>query len=268
MHFPSLPVGGIGKDPRVTGLGAWDAETIDARNHKVTVTNLVVGVPIAGAMTGGQLYVQGNHWNDLTSGFLDGYWLDPNSQLNVSNVMALANFSGGSSNPYGVNFFRVGNVWYNYMADYAWCLGDGSGNRYVRIDQGNEIPGFKNLIFYYPTAIGATNFNTANEFQVNTPAAADSVSVGSNGVLKANLGMASAATNDLSSQFTATGITNANAINIICEGVTGTSGYRSNTVSGLNWSLGTVTVPTSYILQPNDAIVFASGGAKSGVKKF
>lgn len=78
-------------------------------------------------------------------------------------------------------------------------------------------------------------------------------------------GFNSRATNDLSAQFTTTGITNANPTEIQLIGVTGVTG-TFKCASGVTYSLGTITVPSTFVLQVGDAITFASGAAKAGIK--
>ena len=86
-----------------------------------------------------------------------------------------------------------------------------------------------------------------------------------NGPFTFTSSLSSTATNDLSAQFTTTGITNTNAYEIVLIGITGTTG-NFKAKGGQTYSLGTITVPSTFVLQVGDAITFVSGGAKAGIK--
>lgn len=114
---------------------------------------------------------------------------------------------------------------------------------------------------------GLTN-TTTGTFQVGTTNAYITYSGTSNvfiGVGVFNGGIQSRATNDVSSLFTTTGVTNSSTNIWQLIGITGVTG-NLKCVGGQTYSLGTITIPSTFILQVGDAITFASGAAKAGIK--
>lgn len=76
------------------------------------------------------------------------------------------------------------------------------------------------------------------------------------GILISTNGVASFATN--AAAFTAGGITNTLAVNLLVEGFTGTAVVKSNSLYKLAYTLGTISSPASEILQPGEMLYGSS----------
>lgn len=182
--------------------------------------------------------------------------VDPNSTLAVTNIT----LGGASSGVPAINF-AGGYYMYPTHGGNDVSIFSNAGELMSWSDAGNDEIQIRGAEHFGWHTDGASDIGSSGASIIGRPN-----NVWAKNTINAGGGFSSTVTNDLSSQFTTTGITNANAYNIQCIGVTGAGGTFKNTASGVSYSLGTITVPTTFVLQINDALVFTSGAAKAGIK--